>query len=178
MIRLMIRCITPSHILLTALLLVSGLLHAKGTYMQPDDFISQAFEQIPDPQVIWIKGELREQIENILQHKYSAKRVRYWKKNSRSVWILEEIGKKKPITVGIIIDEQKITQLKVLVFRETRGWEVRYPFFTEQFKQLFLTEENQLSKPIDGISGATLSVRALDKLARIALLLDRKTETP
>lgn len=87
--------------------------------------------------------------------------------------MLEEIGKKKPITVGIVIDADKISQLKVLVFRETRGWEVRYPFFSEQFNNATLTEQQQLSQSIDGISGATLSVRALKKLARIALLLNR-----
>lgn len=147
---------------------------AKGTYQQPDEFISEAFkQQVPTPRVIWVKDELRDQIETILQHKYKSKRTRYWKKGNRSAWILDEIGKKKPITVGIIIDDNKINQLKVLVFRETRGWEIRYPFFTKQFEQLTLQNDNYLSHVIDGISGATLSVRALDKLARIALLLNK-----
>ena len=148
--------------------------YAKGTYQQPEEFISDAFKSlVPEPNIIWIKDELRQQIESILQHKYKTKRTRYWSKNNRSVWILEEIGKKKPITVGIIIDEHKISLLKVLIFRETRGWEVRYPFFSKQFNQLSLTNNNELSKNIDGISGATLSVRALTKLARIALLLNK-----
>lgn len=152
--------------------------YAKGTYQQPEEFIAQAFDgTAPEPELIWIKGELRSQVEAILQHKYKTKRVRYWKQKQRSVWVLEEIGKKKPITVGIVIDDNKISQLKVLVFRETRGWEVRYPFFTEQFKQLFLIDNNSLNKNIDGISGATLSVRALRKLARIALLLNQETGT-
>ncbi len=146
---------------------------AKGTYMKPEAFVAKAFDTVPEPSVIWIRDELRNQVESILQHKYSGKRVRYWQQGERSVWILEEIGKKKPITVGIIVDNQKITELKVLVFRETRGWEVRYPFFTKQFEQLFLNEEQQLSGHVDGVSGATLSVRALKKLARISLLLDK-----
>ena len=146
---------------------------AKGIYQKPDEFIANAFKtQSPDPEVIWIKGELRTKIEGILQHKYKEKRTRYWKKENRTVWILDEIGKKKPITVGIIIDNNKITQLKVLVFRETRGWEVRYPFFTQQFNTLSLKQDHTLSQTIDGISGATLSVRALDKLARISLILN------
>lgn len=151
---------------------------AKGTYQEPDDFIKEAFnQQPPDPAIIWIKGETRQQIETILQHSYNAKRTRYWQQNKRSVWILEEIGKKKPITVGIVIDDNKISQLKVLVFRETRGWEVRYPFFTQQFEQSGLTAEKELSNTIDGISGATLSVRALTKLARIALLLNQNIKS-
>jgi len=151
--------------------------YAKGVYQKSDDFISEAFnQQTPEPQIIWIKDELRTQVEEILQHKYKSKRTRYWQNKNRSAWILEEIGKKKPITVGIIIDNNAISQLKVLAFRETRGWEVRYPFFTKQFKQLTLLDNNSLSQSIDGISGATLSVRALDKLARIALLLNKQTQ--
>jgi len=163
------------HFLLISTLLFTANTHAKGTYQQPEEFISNAFnQQAPDPDIIWINGKLRQNIENILQHKYKAKRIRYWKKQQRSVWVLEEIGKKKPITVGIIIDNNKISQLKVLIFRETRGWEVRYPFFSKQFNQLSITDNNELNGTVDGISGATLSVRALTKLARIALLLNQQ----
>ena len=63
--------------------------------------------------------------------------------------------------------------MKVLVFRESRGWEVRYPFFTEQFADASLKAETKLDRKIDGISGATLSVDALIKLARLALFLDQ-----
>jgi FMN-binding domain len=158
-----------------ALLLITSGSFAKGVYQKPEEFIRNAFNQeTPEPDIIWIRGELRQDIENILQHKYKAKRIRYWKNQQRSVWILEEIGKKKPITVGIVIDNNKINQLKVLVFRETRGWEVRYPFFSKQFNQLSLINKNELSDSVDGISGATLSVRALTKLARIALLLNQQ----
>lgn len=161
-----------------SLILVTGNGYAKGTYQAPAEFVSDAFSQQPEPQVIWIKGTVREQVESILQHKNLSKRIRYWKQEKRSVWVLEEIGKKKPITVGIIIDDNKITLLKVLVFRETRGWEVRYPFFTQQFNKLTLNSDNTLSEIIDGVSGATLSVRALEKLARIALLLNNTTHSP
>lgn len=163
-----------TQLMTLALLCISFSVSAKGTYQPPDEFVNQAFNgQPPEASIIWIKGELREQIENILQHSFDSKRVRYWQQGERSAWVLDEIGKKKPITVGIVIDADKISQLKVLVFRETRGWEVRYPFFSEQFNNATLTEQQQLSQTIDGISGATLSVRALKKLARIALLLNR-----
>ena len=149
--------------------------YAKGTYQTPADFVQDSFEsQPPQAQVIWLNDDLRLQLEQILAHKYSGRRIRYWIKNQRSVWILDEIGKKKPITTGIVIDDGKISQIKVLVFRETRGWEVKYPFFTQQFINSSLDSEYKLDRHIDGISGATLSVRALTKLARIALLLDKK----
>lgn len=103
-------------------------------------------------------------------------RTRYWKKGNKSVWILEEIGKTKPITVGVVIDNNKISQLKVLAFRESRGWEVKHDFFTKQFKGSQLDDDLRLSQHIDGISGATLSVRALDKIARLALFFNQQLE--
>ena len=64
----------------------------------------------------------------------------------------------------------------MLVFRESRGWEVRHDFFTDQFKQAQLSDDYHLKQSIDNISGATLSVRAVKKLARIALLLDQTVQ--
>jgi len=73
--------------------------------------------------------------------------------------------------VAVHIKDQHIVRTKVLVYRESRGDEVRHDFFTDQFKAAKLDDQNQLDKHIDGITGATLSVRALTKLSRIALLL-------
>ncbi len=101
----------------------------------------------------------------------AVSRLRYWQQDDRTAWILEAIGKTKPITTGLVVKEGKIERLKVLQFRESRGGEIRYPFFTDQFKGLGLDEHGQLNRSIDGISGATLSVRAMKKLARIAILL-------
>lgn len=101
--------------------------------------------------------------------------MRYWGEKHRTAWILEEIGKERPITVGLVIDNGRLETVKVLVFRESRGWEVRYPFFTDQFNGARLTNEHGLDRSIDGISGATLSVRALKKLARLALFLHNQT---
>lgn len=151
--------------------------NAGGVYQEPDAFINEVFDNAPPkPKVLWLNKELKAQIVDILDHKYKGLRVRYWQQDvenkRRTAWILEEIGKEKPITVGIVVDDEKIELVKVLVFRESRGWEVRHDFFTRQFKQVALKEDNRLDKHIDNISGATLSVRALTKLARIALLLD------
>jgi len=161
-------------ILLFSLLITQTAVCAESTYLEPAEFVNNSFTgEIPSPNVIWIKKDLKKQIEDILAHKYKSLRVRYWKKDQRSVWVLDEIGKTKPITTGIVIDKNKISEIKVLIFRESRGWEVRHPFFTKQFIDIKLNKENQLTEKIDGISGATLSVRALTKLARVALLLNQ-----
>jgi len=159
------------------LVLVFGLPNAvaRGVYQPPQDFIQESFgNDPPPPEIFWITQKLRPDIEKILGHKPSALRTRYWSRAGRTAWILDEIGKEKPITAGIVIREGRIERLKVLIFRESRGWEVRHAFFTDQFNGLRLMENNALDQNIDGISGATLSVRALKKLARLALYLDRQ----
>ncbi len=151
---------------------------AGGVYQEPADFIKQVFnDNPPKPSVLWLKKDLKKQLSDILDHKYKGMRVRYWKQandaSRKTVWVLEETGKDKLITTGIVINNGKIEQVKVLIFRESRGWEVRHDFFTDQFRQVTLTKDNQLNQHIDNISGATLSVRAIKKLAQIALLLDK-----
>lgn len=144
-----------------------------ATYQAPEEFLNESFGgEPPEPAVVWLSGERRTAVEKILGHRYPSLRVRYWRAGQRSTWILDEVGKEQPITVGIIVDNGHIERIKVLVFRESRGWEIRHPFFTDQFEAATLGPDGQLDRHIDGISGATLSVRAMKKLARMALYLD------
>ncbi|GIU16446.1 FMN-binding protein [Shewanella sp. MBTL60-007] len=160
--------------LLTSLLLTS-VANARGTYQTPEDFISQAFNGTPPKsKVLWIDDETKSVIESILAHSFRKMRLRYWQQDNQSVWIMDEIGKEAPITVGIHVKDNAISQTKVLVYRESRGDEVRHEFFTDQFKSAQLTSDLKLDTHIDGITGATLSVRALTKLSRIALYLDEQ----
>ena len=77
-----------------------------------------------------------------------------------------------------------ILQAKVLAFRESRGWEVKQAFFTRQFQGASLRDPSfarrGLDTKVDGITGATLSVRALKKVAEVALILDQyvRAQTP
>jgi len=152
--------------------------NASGVYQTPEAFLQEVFKGAPPaPQTVWLTGEIRKAAEKILQHKPSSLRVRYWLQGKRSGWVLEEIGKEKPITVGVAVNDNRLEHIRVLVFRESRGYEVRHAFFTEQFKQTRLKQDLQLDRLIDGITGATLSVRALTKLSRLALYLHKQVVT-
>ncbi|WP_211225087.1 FMN-binding protein [Oceanobacter kriegii] len=168
-----------SKYLLTAsfsLLMVMGATSAKAEeYLSQADFLKQAFgEQQPKVKTLWLKKDIKPQVADILGHPYAGLRVRYWYQGNQSAWILEEIGKERPITIGVILDADQIRSVNILAFRESRGWEVKYPFFTDQFKGLTLTDDQQLSDHIDGVTGATLSVRAVTKVARLALFFAHK----
>lgn len=144
-------------------------------YQTPEEFLNEIFAgDVPKPAMIWMTDQVRASAKTILGHEPVQMRIRYWQADQRTAWILDEIGKEQPITTGILINAGKIERIRVLIFRESRGWEVRHDFFTDQFKQRTLTPDMKLNGQIDGISGATLSVRALTNLARLALYLDQQ----
>jgi hypothetical protein len=145
---------------------------AASQYQSNEAFINQAFNGgSGKAKVLWLDDDLKQAVEAILAHRFNKMRVRYWQHNDETVWIMDEVGKESPITVAVHIKDHHIARTKVLVYRESRGDEVRHDFFTDQFKSAKLDDQHQLDKHIDGITGATLSVRALTKLSRIALLL-------
>ena len=127
----------------------------------------------PKAETLWITKEVAVQAEKILGHAPKQVTIHYWKNNSRTAWILEEIGKEEPITAGFVVQSGKLNQVVVLNYRESRGGEVRYPNFLKQYQGADLQKDDQLNKNIDGISGATLSVRAMGRMARLALYFDR-----
>lgn len=160
------------------ILIAAGPAHAQidegieDVYLAPTAFLSAAFDgEIPDPEKFWITKGHKNEIKEILGHKLGVLRVTYWRRGTRTAWILQEIGKVKPITTGLVVENGALTRLAVLIYRESRGWEVRHDFFTDQFKGARMTGRHKLDRRIDGISGATLSVNALIRLARLALYL-------
>jgi len=158
------------------LLLSSASICARGVYQTPTAFLQESFQgEPPAPKVIWLNKKTKQAMAGILKHRYRGLRLRYWGQGERTAWILDEIGKEKPITVGIVVQAGQLEHVTILTFRESRGGDVRYPAFTQQFKGAKLEKENELDRLIDGISGATLSVRAVKKLAQIALFLHQKT---
>ena len=150
---------------------------ARGVYQTPADFLAETFPGTPPPPgFLWLRETLVDQVKVALGHDLPGLRVRYWLRDGRSAWVLEEIGKEKPITVGFVVAHGAIERMRVLIFRESRGYEVRHGAFTEQFEGARLEEDYRLDRSIDGISGATLSVDALTRLARTVLVLDRYRE--
>jgi hypothetical protein len=143
-------------------------------YQTTPEFLSENFSEPPsEAKSLWLTPELKKLSTEILSRPVRGMRVRYYSEDEKTAWILEEIGKERPITVGVVvngnIEDFYIQHVKVLAFRESRGWEVRYPSFTNQYKNVKMTPNHELDQNIDGITGATLSVWALNKIARLAL---------
>ena len=162
-------------VVIFVLIISASSLLADKVYQQPASFVKTQFGgKTPAAKVQSLSAAMQKRIAAINGRKYSASRVRYWSQGGKSVYILSDIGKSRPITIGYVVENGKISQVKVLVYRESHGNEVAYSYFTKQFKKISLKSNGRLSKSPRNIAGATLSVRALTRMARVALYLDSK----
>ncbi len=163
-------------ILLVGCLALTTLASSQGRYLETAEYLRAAFPNgEPMPSTLWVTGELRQAAEDTLGHGIASLRVRYWHRDRRTAWILDQIGKEQPITVGVVVEDNAASMVRVLEFRESRGWEVRYPFFTDQFNDARLDARDEVDPQIDSITGATLSVDAVTRVVRLALFLYRYT---
>jgi hypothetical protein len=155
----------------SALVAVAAVAHP-GRYMEREAFLSSAFPgTAPQQATLWLSEPAREPLERALGQRFPVLRVQYWQSGSRTAWILDEIGKEEPITIGVVIDGGAVDMVRILEFRESRVSEVRYPFFTDQFSGARLRGAANVDKQIDSITGATLSVRAVSRVVQTSLLL-------
>jgi Na+-translocating ferredoxin:NAD+ oxidoreductase RnfG subunit len=84
--------------------------------------------------------------------------------------IAGEKGKYRPITFMAGIDTtMRIVDVRVLVYRESRGGEVRRKRFLRQYRGKDLADPIRINRDIINISGATISVHALNAGVRKAL---------
>ncbi len=165
------------HFLLTVtLLFVASLASQAGTtiYQKPSDFIrSNCGGQIPTSKYLTLTASHQSKIKRLMGHEYRPARVRYWTHGGKMVVILDEIGKTRPITTGFVVKGGKIDFVKMLIYRESIGAEVRRTSFTNQFKGASLGSSGKLSRRINNIAGATLSTRAMMEMGRVAIYLDQ-----
>lgn len=166
-------------------------------YETPEKFVARIFTTTTPPKqsALWLTSNLKAEIQRDFDYQIRGLRVKYWEKNGRTAWILDEIGKEQPITLGVVIENNTVDSVSVLIYRESRGGEIRYPFFTDQFKSIQLIDINadknstkneksnknkkkkyKLNKQIDGITGATLSVNATKKITKVSLFLHALTQ--
>jgi len=159
-------------VLLLAAMACLPIVLASDDYIAPEEFLARVFAgNLPASDTVWITADKKEIVENILGHEPGYLRVRYWGDTQRSAWIVDEIGKTEPITIGVVVNSQEIEEVKVLAFRESRGWEIKHDFFTRQFSGAYMQDRQHLDRAIDGISGATLSVKAMTNVSRLVLYL-------
>ena len=74
---------------------------AAGVYLQPQEFIGSAFEgHPPKPETLWPSPALQKRIVAALGHPYKQLRIRYWREQQRTAWVLDEELQAHRLTVG------------------------------------------------------------------------------
>ena len=132
-------------------LAISG--YDETEFMTVDAFLSQVYgEPLPGMSLLPLRGDLRDQVETALGHRYRGLRLRYWQQGNVTTWIIDEKSKDMPMTLAVAVGPAGITHLNVLVYREPRGGEVHQAFFRQQFVGITLQDDLSLSREVDGIT--------------------------
>jgi hypothetical protein len=148
------------------------------TYQTPDAFIAEAFAPgaAPAPAVLNLDAAAQAKIAAVFGRPYPQARLRYWKADGRSAWIFDDIGKEGyvPTTSGFVVANGAIEHARVLIYRESRGQQVAEPSFLQQLIGAKAAGAG-IDKKVDNISGATLSVKMMQRMARTAIAFDSLT---
>lgn len=138
--------------------------------------ITQMLGNSAGEQTLWLTPAIKENMRTATGKAARGARQQYWRAGARTLWVLEHIGKEMPITFAVTVENDRIVSLQVIAYRESRGHEIKSPRFLAQFAGVG-ARGRQLDQDIDGISGATLSVRASLAVARQALFLHQQATT-
>ncbi len=77
--------------------------------------------------------------------------------------VTEEVGKYRPITFMVGVTPQfTVRDVAVLVYRESRGGEVKRKRFLSQYRGKSVRDPIDLNRDVINIAGATISVRSLN----------------
>ena len=84
------------------------------------------------------------------------------------------IGKHKPMTYMVGVDnEGSVSNVELLVFRESRGSDVRKKRFNVQYEGKTVLDPIRIKRDITNITGATMSVRSMSAgVKRVLVLID------
>lgn len=137
--------------------------------IKPEVFLEETFgAEIPVAQSVAVSGLPVQLIQPL------PARMRYWRADGRTVWIFDELGKDGylPTTCGFVVKDAAIERAKVLVYRESRGEQVGQPSFLQQIAGARAAGPD-IDRSVDNISGATYSVKMMQRMARAALALDQ-----
>ena len=150
--------------------------YAEDVILDKNSFLKSALgvSEVPMHKYIILKDDIEDGVNKILNDTYHLPVIKYWKVGKKVGFILEAIGKHEFITTGYVVENNKIIDSRVLVYRENYGYEIKYDYFLDQIRGNSLKENGKLAKRVANISGATLSVNSMKRLSKLSLFLYSK----
>ena len=135
-------------------------------------FIAAQFQAPLAPSRLPVTGEVSRLCADVLGRSYARESILHAGDAEKTVWILSAQGKHGLIDAGFVVKDGRLRETRVLDDREQRGRPIRGQRFLRQFEDVGLRDGIRLDRRIDGITGATVSSDAMEKMARLALRLD------
>ena len=149
---------------------------ASDEILKRDNFLKSSLgvSTVPMHSYIILKDDIESGVSKILGDTYHLPVIKYWKVDNKIAFVLEAIGKHEFITTGFVVENDEISDVKVLVYRENYGYEIKYDYFLNQIKGNKIQKNGKLVKRLANISGATLSVNSMRRLSKLSLFLYSK----
>jgi hypothetical protein len=144
------------------------------TFQTPEAFLEETFNSsVPAPETLAVDAGVQASIRPIFGRAFPQPRLRYWRMGDSTVWIFDDIGKEGyvPTTAGFVVKDGAIDRARVLIYRESRGEQVGEPYFLRQLIGARASGSG-LDRPVDNITGATYSVKMMERMARTAIQFD------
>ena len=127
--------------------------------------------------ILTLDKQIKKKVEDHVKQKFYRDKLYYWtisQADSTIAYALLDnvIGKSMPITFMVIVNiDGDIISANVIKYREAYGSEVGNKGWLQQFITLNNNSVYNIGKEIDGISGATISVKSMSKgIQKIATL--------
>ena len=156
-----------------------GKINAQEIKEEVRDIITNSFNKDVqyDYEKYIIPDSLKTKVENIARQKFFSESVYILKifdeEILSGVALLDNVyGKEMPITFLVIFDESgKIIRADIVKYREPYGGSVQNENWTSQFKKKDSNSGFKVGNDIDGITGATISVKSVTKgIYKLSLL--------
>ena len=127
--------------------------------------------------ILILDKQIKKEVENQVKQKFYRDKLYYWTISQVDTTIAyafldNVIGKSMPITFMVILNiDGDIISANVIKYREAYGSEVGNKGWLQQFINFNNISTYNIDKDIDGISGATISVKSMSKgIQKIATL--------
>ncbi|MBL7076792.1 MAG: FMN-binding protein [Kiritimatiellae bacterium] len=137
--------------------------------------LKEQFDNTPAVQSLSVTGSVAAACREILGRDGTPKRIVYYAGAEGTLWVMSARGKHGPIKAGFVVFEGRIRSARILADREKRGRPIRSERYLKQYEGAGLNDRGRLNERVDGITGATISSSAVEKMARLALRLSALT---
>ncbi len=142
---------------------------------QAAEFMREIFGGEVPHSKLSVTGEVARVVRATLGSGASRQVKCYHSVSNGTVWVLSAQGRHGPITAAFAVYGSRIRNCRILEDRERRGRRIRGRRYLQQFVGLRLVDGNRFDRRVDGITGATVSSRAVEKMALLALRLNETT---